>query len=100
MKAKQREARNEEIKAALRAKGYTEDKYGNLVKEIEPGRQHRYKFQPTSLRKECRFKRTQEQIAALPEYARKEWTDWTGIWTAYTRHVEVKDGVIVVRKKI
>ena len=95
----------EQIKDVLRQNEYTEDRYGNWVKDtMQEGRQkqRRYKFQPTSLRCEVR---TRANLAdclnrEVTDTVGPRWSDWMGIWTAYYKHVQVTDGKIQLLKSI
>jgi len=64
-----------EIRAWALAKGYTQDRYGNMKKE-EKGRQYRLKFQATSLRHEVRTGSG----------------DWVRIGSAYLKDISLKRG--------
>jgi hypothetical protein len=105
MTKKQKLSLIQSIKAFLFNNGFEEDRYGNFIKsEKENTRRVRYKFQPTSLRKEVSMKRSPERIEEIKKMpywsGNVEWTDWTGVWVAYYKDIEINSNGIQASKRI
>lgn len=91
-----------ELKSALVTKGWTEDRFGNLKKEVagrdtdgtEVVRKYRVKVQKISVRLERQF-----TIEASP-YS-PETKDWALVSNAYLKDIKVReDGGIIIGRKV
>lgn len=67
MTPKQREAKEQALRAFLTARGFKEDKWGNFVREAD-GKAVRYKFTTVALRREVRC--SQGWVRATSGYIR------------------------------
>jgi hypothetical protein len=86
-----------ELKAALITKGWTEDRWGNLKREVshEDGvRVYRVKVQKISIRIERQY--TIEASQYSPAH-----NDWSLVTSSYLKDVKVReDGGIIVGRKV
>jgi hypothetical protein len=87
-----------ELKAALVSKGWSEDRFGNLKREVrvenETPRLYRVKVQKISVRLERQF--TIEASPYSPESK-----DWALVSNAYLKDIKVReDGGIIIGRKV
>jgi hypothetical protein len=86
-----------ELKAALITKGWTEDRWGNLKREVETPNglsKYRVKVQKISVRLEREY--TVEAMAYAPAHK-----NWALITSSYLKDIKVReDGAIIVGRKV
>jgi hypothetical protein len=91
-----------ELKAALVAKGWTEDRFGHLKREVKYSdgspddkvRVYRVKVQKLSVRLERQYTIEASQYSPAK-------TDWSKVDGAYLKDIKVReDGGIVIGKKV
>ena len=78
-----------EIKEFLSSFGWEEDRFGNLLKEINE-RNYRFKFNATSVRYEVLYERNENVWGELG--AVKTVREWVRVRSGYYKDIQIKDG--------
>lgn len=75
-----------EIKEFLSSFGWEEDRFGNLLKEINE-RNYRFKFNATSVRYEVLYEREENLFGST-----KTVREWVRVRSGYYKDIQIKDG--------